>query len=322
VDGRAFVVYKVTNPSPGVWHYEYAVHNQNLDRAIQSFSIPLGCGITLSNVGFHAPPNHPGYPNDGTVGDAGLSNAAWSVNQTSSAISWNTETLAQNPNANAIRWGTLYNFRFDSHRPPQAANATVGFFKTGAPIMVPVQGPGTVGLSTPCSPLQLVTAVSGKTHGSAGAFEIDLPLSGPAGVESRDGGGNHTVTFTFSNNIAGGNASVTAGTGSVAGSAVIAGHTLTVNLTGVANAQALTLNLANVTDTLGQTLPDTSLPIRFLIGDTNGDGSVNAGDALQTRGRAGQAADATSFRSDCNVDGFINTGDTLIVRSRAGSSVP
>ena len=48
---------------------------------------------------------------------------------------------AQNQNANAIRWGTLYNFRFDSNRPPQAMNATLGFFKTGSPITVPVQGP-------------------------------------------------------------------------------------------------------------------------------------------------------------------------------------
>ena len=34
------LAYKVTNPSAGVWHYEYAVYNQNLDRAIQSFSVP------------------------------------------------------------------------------------------------------------------------------------------------------------------------------------------------------------------------------------------------------------------------------------------
>ena len=72
VDGRAFVVYKVTNPVAGVWHYEYAIHNQNLDRSIQSFSVPLGCGITVSNIGFHAPPNHPGFPNDGTVGRRGI----------------------------------------------------------------------------------------------------------------------------------------------------------------------------------------------------------------------------------------------------------
>ena len=64
----AYVGYKVTNPSPGVWHYEYAVYNQNLDRGIQSFSVPLGPGITISNIGFHAPPQHPGWANDGTVG--------------------------------------------------------------------------------------------------------------------------------------------------------------------------------------------------------------------------------------------------------------
>ena len=64
--------YKVTNPSAGVWHYEYALYNQNLDRAIQSFTVPLGCGITVSNLGVHAPLNHPGFANDGTVANAGL----------------------------------------------------------------------------------------------------------------------------------------------------------------------------------------------------------------------------------------------------------
>ena len=83
-DGRAFIAYKVTNPSAGVWHYEYAVYNQNLDRGIQSFSVPLGTGITVSNLGFHAPPNHPGFANDGTQGSAGYSNAAWTSNQTAS----------------------------------------------------------------------------------------------------------------------------------------------------------------------------------------------------------------------------------------------
>ncbi len=141
VDGRAFIAYKVTNPSAGVWHYEYAVYNENLDRAIQSFSVPLGCAITLSNLGFHAPLNQPGFANDGTVGGAGFSNAAWTSNQTINELSWNSESLAQNPNANAIRWGTSYNFRFDSDKPPQATNATIGFFKTGSPVTVAIMGP-------------------------------------------------------------------------------------------------------------------------------------------------------------------------------------
>ena len=87
VDGRALIAYKVTNPSAGVWHYEYALSNQNLDRSIQSFSVPLGCGITVSNLGFHAPLNHPGIANDGTSGSLGYSNAPWTTNQTASALS-------------------------------------------------------------------------------------------------------------------------------------------------------------------------------------------------------------------------------------------
>ena len=149
VDGRAFVVYKVTNPSAGVWHYEYAVHNQNLDRSIQSFSVPLGTGVNISNIGFHAPPNHPGFPNDGTVGNTGFINDPWIPNQMPSALTWTCETLAQNPNANAIRFGTLYNFRFDADQPPQSANATVGFYKTGSPITVGIQAPGGGGTPTP-----------------------------------------------------------------------------------------------------------------------------------------------------------------------------
>ena len=184
VDGIGIVAYKVTSPSAGVWHYEYAVYNSTLDRAIQSFSVPLGCGVTLSNLGFHAPPQEPGWSSDGTVSNSGFSSTAWTPNQTSTAVSWNSETLAQNQNANAIRWGTLYNFRFDSNRPPQAMNATVGFFKTGSPITVAVQGPAPAA----CAPLTITTAVSRKTHGGAGSFDCDLPLSGPSGIESRTGG--------------------------------------------------------------------------------------------------------------------------------------
>ena len=164
VDGRAFVVYKVTNPSAGVWHYEYAIHNQNLDRSIQSFSVPIGKGVNISNIGFHAPPNHPGFPNDGTVGNTGFSNAPWTPDQMPSALTWTCETLAQNPNANAIRFGTLYNFRFDADQPPQSANATVGFFKTGSPMNVGIQAPGGGGTPTPTpTPTPTATATPKPT---------------------------------------------------------------------------------------------------------------------------------------------------------------
>lgn len=161
-DGIGTIAYRVTNPSPGVWHYEYAIYNQNLDRAIQSFGVPLGTGVTLNNVGFHAPPQQPGWTFDGTVGNAGYSGTPWTQTQTANSMTWSSETLAQNPNANAIRWGTMYNFRFDSNRPPQNVNATIGFYKTGAPITVQVQAPSPSVSPGPVTVSGRVTAADGQ----------------------------------------------------------------------------------------------------------------------------------------------------------------
>jgi len=182
-DGIGMVAYKVTNPSPGVWHYEYAVYNQNIDRAIQSFSVPLASGVTLSNVGFHASPQQPGWTFDGTLGNAGFSSTPWAQSQSVAALTWSSETFAQNQNANAIRWGTLYNFRFDSNRPPQTASATIGFFKTGSPITVQIQAP-----SGPA----VAVSIAGRAV-SSGGVGINK-----ATVKISDSSGNVRTTITTS----------------------------------------------------------------------------------------------------------------------------
>jgi hypothetical protein len=161
-DGIWFMGYKVTNPTPGIYHYEYALFNQNLDRSIQSFSVPLGAGANVSNIGFHAPPQEPGWANDNIPGGQGYSSMPWNVTQDASSITWNTETFAQNQAANAIRFGTLYNFRFDADQPPQNASATVGFFKTGSPMMVAIQAPAGGGTPTP-TPTPTATATATPT---------------------------------------------------------------------------------------------------------------------------------------------------------------
>jgi hypothetical protein len=149
-DGIWFMGWKVTNPSAGVWHYEYALYNENLDRAIQSFSVPIGAGVNVTNIEFHAPPQHPGFAHDGTQGDAGYSSTPWDVDTTDpNFITWNTETFATNQNANAIRYGTLYNFRFDADQAPNPTTASVGYFKTGSPMGVSIQAPGGVPSPSP-----------------------------------------------------------------------------------------------------------------------------------------------------------------------------
>lgn len=194
-DGIAWVGYKVTNPSPGVWHYEYAIYNQNLDRAIQSFSVPLGAGITVSNADFHAPPQQPAWAADGTAGSAGFSSAPWTPSQSADSISWGSENFAQNANANAVRWGTLYNVRFDSNRPPQATTATVGFFKTGSPVQVAIQGP------TPAAPTNVTVGGRVFTNFGNPASGVQMILSD--GVTNRVTLSSSLGYYSFDNVLTG-----------------------------------------------------------------------------------------------------------------------
>ncbi len=195
-DGIGLVGYKVTNPSPGVWHYEYAIYNQNLDRAIQSFSVAVGAGINLSNIGFHAPPQHPGWAGDGTVGNAGYSSAPWTQTLANGAMTWSSETFAQNQNANAIRWGTLYNLRFDANQPPQTTNATVGFFKTGAPITITVQGP-----SAPAA----VNSIYARDGLTAEPATGTTPLLFTVALATPAGAGGVSVNYATANDTGGAN---------------------------------------------------------------------------------------------------------------------
>ena len=172
------------------------------------------------------------------------------------------------------------------------------------------------------------SAVSRKTHGSAGTFDIDLPLSGTPGIECRSGGatGDYTVVVTFGGNVSvngSPEAQVTSGTGCVGtggvcnGNVSASGNSVTVPLTNVGNVQTLNVTLNNVNNAA----VNVTIPISILVGDVNGDRTVNSGDAIITRSRSGQSADATDFRADVNLDGFINSGDTASVRAQSGSGL-
>ncbi len=164
----------------------------------------------------------------------------------------------------------------------------------------------------------LSSAVSELTHGGAGTFDINLPLSGTAGVEDRSTGGNYSIILTFINGpVTSGTAAVTTGTG-VAGSPTFSGSTMTVPLTGVTNVQTLTLTVNNVNGLL----PSASVNIGFLIGDTTGDGTVNAGDIGQTKSQSGNPVTGSNFREDVTVDGTINAGDIGLVKSKSGTALP
>jgi plastocyanin len=178
---------------------------------------------------------------------------------------------------------------------------------------------GTVHVSG-AAPLAITSAVSRKTQGAAGTFDINLPLTGTPGLESRTG--DYTMVVTFTNNVVSGNASVTAGTGTVNGSPTFSGNTMTIILTGVTTAQTITVTLTGVTDEFSHVLPDTPISMRVLIGDANANASVNAADVSLTKGQLGQAATGTNFREDVNANGVINSADVALVKSHLGEGVP
>ena len=174
------------------------------------------------------------------------------------------------------------------------------------------------------APLPL-SVVSRKTHTGTGPFDIPLALTGSATTEPRSGGAsnNFTIVFTFANPLAAVD-EATVSCGSVSSRLIDPSDSrrYIVNITSVVcNSHDVGITLVNVRDTLGNTLPSTTVTMGLLRGDTNNDRSVNAGDSLQTRNRAGQMTDAANFRSDVNTDGFINSGDTLIVRAASGTTI-
>ena len=166
--------------------------------------------------------------------------------------------------------------------------------------------------------LQMIEAVSRKTHGAAGDFDIPLPLTGQPGVECRSSNGNHTLVFTFNNDVVSGNVSMMNGTASITSNPVFSKNTMTVNLTGVADVQTITVMLSSVTDSFGQVLPDKAISMTMLAGDTNGNGTVNASDIGQTKGQVGVPVSSNNYRTDINASGAITSSDVSLVKANTG----
>ncbi|MFQ5495514.1 MAG: thrombospondin type 3 repeat-containing protein, partial [Phycisphaerae bacterium] len=121
-EGLFILAAKAIDLGNDVWRYEYAIENLNSDCSGGSFSVPLPPGAVVSAFGFHDVDHHSGEPYDGTD---------WSVTTANLAITWSTEDATVNPNANALRWGTLYNFWFEVNQAPHLGTATLGTFKPG-----------------------------------------------------------------------------------------------------------------------------------------------------------------------------------------------
>ena len=148
-DGQVLLSVRTTDLGAGTWHYEYVLLNMSSNRQIRSFSLPVLGVPNLANIGFH--------DNDGNAAND------WQVSVDGDSITWQTETYAQNPNANALVFGYMYNFRFDADAAPGSMNAALGIFKPGV---------GSDAIAGTTGPTNAVTAVGDATERAARVIDV------------------------------------------------------------------------------------------------------------------------------------------------------
>lgn len=203
--GLVILSAKATNLGGGIYHYEYAINNLNSDRSIGYFSVPVPASATVTNIGFHDVAYRYGDGvNAAGTGGTSYDGTDWPGSFAGGAVTWATQTYAVNRGANAIRWGNLFNFRFDANVAPNATtgNVTLQEFKNpsggGSPptltalTVIPIQCAGPVinsihDDSASCG----VNYTSGNPSLSSGTGPItwSLGAGSPAGMTINPGTG-------------------------------------------------------------------------------------------------------------------------------------
>jgi len=279
----------------GIWRFQPAI-------AVDSTgNMAIGYSASSSTVepSIRYAGRVPGDPAS-TLGQGEAVMQAGGGHQTSTSGRWGDySSLSVDPSDNLTMWQS---HEYYSATSASAWNTRIGKFKF------------------PSAPVA-VSAVSRHTHGAAGDFDIALPPTGSPGVENRQGTtpGQHQIVVTFAAPVTVSGAAVTAGTGTV-DSATASGSTVTVNLSGVTDIQRMTLTLNNVND--GTNVGNVTVPIAFLLGDANGNGSVTATDVGSVKSQAGQPVTASNFRNDVTATGVINSTDVGLTKSSSGHMLP
>ncbi|QOI99844.1 MAG: hypothetical protein HRU70_04840 [Phycisphaeraceae bacterium] len=140
-EGVLYVASRAVEVGDGRWRYDYAVQNVTSDRAVGWLEIPTGCA-SADGVEQSIPRHHSGEA---------WKHAPWGVDKDVVRLRLATTPFPADPDAAAVRWGTLASWRFESDRPPTEGEVAVGLFKPGtpasvaAPAVVPHPGPDMTG---------------------------------------------------------------------------------------------------------------------------------------------------------------------------------
>jgi len=172
-DGLAILASRVTDLGGGQWHYEYALYNRSSHRGLRSFSIPVG-GAKVTNAGFRDIDRDP--------------DTDWTAAVDGGSVTWSTAEWASDPDAPALFYQTLFNFRFDADRSPAPATATAGLFRPGPGTAVLFDAPApTPAADTPqarAEPARLLALE--RNPFSRASLRCELPRRGRVRVSVHD----------------------------------------------------------------------------------------------------------------------------------------
>jgi hypothetical protein len=166
-DGLAFLGVKVTPAGPD-WHYEYALYNRTSARGIRSFAVPIG-SANLSNIEFRDVDEDAG--ND------------WTASVSNNWITWSTDDWATDPQAPALRYQTLFNFRFDADAGPVTAMTRMDLFEPGIGTAFFLNGPAPSAVLTGAPELAaagLTLRVEPNPFSRTGHVAFSATRTGPA----------------------------------------------------------------------------------------------------------------------------------------------
>jgi hypothetical protein len=230
-------------------------------------------------------------------GQAGVVNAAFqTLIERWDGISW---TIVSSPNTNPAQSNVLYNVQCAAPWDCWA----VGHYISASGAAQTLTEHYTAPPPTPTS------IVSRKAHGSAGTFDIDLPLTGNPGIECRSGGpnGDHDVVFAFADPApiavatCNGNPATTSSSG----------DETTVHCTGISNAQRVTVSLGGI-----------SVSMDVLLGDVSANDVVTNTDVASVKSPVGASVSASNFRNDVNANGIVSNTDVSATKAQVGASLP
>ncbi|MDM7917493.1 MAG: hypothetical protein QUU85_19850, partial [Candidatus Eisenbacteria bacterium] len=121
-DGNLTLAVRTQDLGDGMFRYEYAVFNFDSDREARSLQIPVGSLAGITNIGFHDPDLDPADD--------------WQVSLENGVLTWSTDAFGDDPGANALGFGILFNFWFDAPAAPVDGEARLGLFKPYDPDFV------------------------------------------------------------------------------------------------------------------------------------------------------------------------------------------